>query len=127
MLGDDDQLRTARCLAPRPVELVAHARPDGLHQQAHRLAGDGDMALDAQDALVACQTLDPGDKVGGIGNSYAVTGVVLTKLDGSAKGGIVIQVQRELGVPVKLVGLGEGADDLAPFDPEGFVSGILGE
>ena len=56
-----------------------------------------------------------------------VTGVVLTKLDGSAKGGIVIQVQRELGVPVKLVGLGEGADDLAPFDPEGFVSGILGE
>ncbi|MDO5094182.1 MAG: signal recognition particle-docking protein FtsY [Propionibacteriaceae bacterium] len=56
-----------------------------------------------------------------------VTGVVLTKLDGSAKGGIVIQVQRELGVPVKLVGLGEGVDDLAPFDPEGFVAGILGE
>ncbi len=56
-----------------------------------------------------------------------VTGVVLTKLDGSAKGGIVVQVQRELGVPVKLVGLGEGVDDLAPFDPEGFVAGILGE
>ena len=56
-----------------------------------------------------------------------VTGIVLTKLDGSAKGGIVIQVQRELGVPVKLVGLGEGVDDLAPFDPEGFVAGILGE
>jgi len=56
-----------------------------------------------------------------------VTGIVLTKLDGSAKGGIVIQVQRELGVPVKLVGLGEGPDDLAPFDPEGFVAGILGE
>ena len=55
-----------------------------------------------------------------------VTGIVLTKLDGSAKGGIVIQVQRELGVPVKLVGLGEGVDDLAPFDPEGFVHGILG-
>ena len=47
--------------------------------------------------------------------------------DGSAKGGIVIQVQRELGVPVKLVGLGEGVDDLAPFDPKGFVHGILGE
>ena len=46
-----------------------------------------------------------------------VSGIVLTKLDGSAKGGIVVQVQRELGVPVKLVGLGEGADDLAPFDP----------
>ncbi|SHJ18455.1 fused signal recognition particle receptor [Tessaracoccus bendigoensis DSM 12906] len=56
-----------------------------------------------------------------------VTGIVLTKLDGSAKGGIVVQVQRELGVPVKLVGLGEGVDDLAPFDADGFVAGILGE
>jgi len=56
-----------------------------------------------------------------------VTGIVLTKLDGSAKGGIVVAVQRELGVPVKLVGLGEGADDLAPFDPDQFVTGLLGE
>jgi fused signal recognition particle receptor len=56
-----------------------------------------------------------------------VTGIVLTKLDGSAKGGIVIAVQRELGVPVKLVGLGEGADDLAPFDPEAFVDALLGD
>ncbi len=56
-----------------------------------------------------------------------VTGVVLTKLDGSAKGGIVIAVQRELGVPVKLVGLGEGADDLAPFDAEAFVDALLGD
>ena len=55
-----------------------------------------------------------------------VTGIVLTKLDGTAKGGIVISVQRELGVPVKLVGLGEGADDLAPFDPAVFVDAILG-
>ena len=54
-----------------------------------------------------------------------ITGIVLTKLDGSAKGGIVISVQKALGVPVKLVGLGEGPDDLAPFDPEGFVDGIL--
>lgn len=54
-----------------------------------------------------------------------VTGIVLAKLDGSAKGGIVIQVQRELGVPVKLVGLGERADDLAPFDPGAFVDGLL--
>ncbi|PSK95618.1 fused signal recognition particle receptor [Murinocardiopsis flavida] len=54
-----------------------------------------------------------------------VTGIVLTKLDGTAKGGIIIQVQRELGVPVKLVGLGEGPDDLAPFDPEAFVDAIL--
>ena len=55
-----------------------------------------------------------------------ITGVVLTKLDGTAKGGIVFQVQRELGVPVKLVGLGEGADHLAPFEPEGFVDALLG-
>ncbi|AAZ54696.1 signal recognition particle-docking protein FtsY [Thermobifida fusca] len=54
-----------------------------------------------------------------------VTGIVLTKMDGTAKGGIIIQVQRELGVPVKLVGLGEGPDDLAPFDPETFVDAIL--
>jgi fused signal recognition particle receptor len=54
-----------------------------------------------------------------------ITGVVLTKLDGTAKGGIVIAVQRELGVPVKLVGLGEGRDDLAPFDPATFVDAIL--
>jgi fused signal recognition particle receptor len=56
-----------------------------------------------------------------------VTGIVLTKLDGSAKGGIVVQVQRELGVPVKLIGLGEGADDLAPFDAEGFVDALLSD
>jgi fused signal recognition particle receptor len=56
-----------------------------------------------------------------------VTGVVLTKLDGTAKGGIVIAVQRELGIPVKLVGLGEGPDDLAPFEPAQFVDALLGE
>jgi fused signal recognition particle receptor len=55
-----------------------------------------------------------------------VSGIVLTKLDGTAKGGIVIAVQRELGVPVKLVGLGEGPDDLAPFEPATFVDAILG-
>jgi fused signal recognition particle receptor len=55
-----------------------------------------------------------------------VTGIVLTKLDGSAKGGIVVAVQRELGVPVKLVGLGEGPDDLAPFDGGAFVDALLG-
>jgi len=56
-----------------------------------------------------------------------VTGIILTKLDGTAKGGIVIAVQRELGVPVKLVGLGEGPDDLAPFDPEVFADAIVGD
>ena len=56
-----------------------------------------------------------------------VTGIVLTKLDGTARGGIVISVQRELGVPVKLVGLGEGADDLAPFDAAQFVDALLSD
>lgn len=54
-----------------------------------------------------------------------ITGIVLTKLDGTAKGGIVVAMQRQLGVPVKLIGLGEGPDDLAPFDPESFVDAIL--
>jgi fused signal recognition particle receptor len=56
-----------------------------------------------------------------------VTGIVLTKLDGTAKGGIVIAVQREMGIPVKLVGLGEGSDDLAPFEPEAFADALLGD
>ncbi|MDI3388409.1 signal recognition particle-docking protein FtsY [Streptomyces sp. B-S-A8] len=56
-----------------------------------------------------------------------ITGIALTKLDGTAKGGIVVAVQRELGVPVKLVGLGEGADDLAPFEPEAFVDALIGD
>ncbi|MCX4393602.1 signal recognition particle-docking protein FtsY [Streptomyces sp. NBC_00257] len=56
-----------------------------------------------------------------------ITGIVLTKLDGTAKGGIVVAVQRELGVPVKLVGLGEGPDDLAPFEPEAFVDALIGD
>ena len=60
------------------------------------------------------------------GQVVDVTGIVLTKLDGSAKGGIVVAVQRELGVPVKLVGIGEGADDLAPFEPAAFVDALLG-
>ncbi|MCL4446577.1 MAG: signal recognition particle-docking protein FtsY, partial [Actinobacteria bacterium] len=54
-----------------------------------------------------------------------VTGVVLTKLDGTAKGGVVIAIQRELGIPVKMVGLGEGPDDLVAFDPEAFVDALF--
>ncbi|HLZ36429.1 MAG TPA: signal recognition particle-docking protein FtsY [Mycobacteriales bacterium] len=61
------------------------------------------------------------------GEVVDVTGIVLTKLDGTAKGGIVVAVQRELGVPVKLVGLGEGPDDLAPFEPDAFVEALLGD
>ncbi|MDN5920443.1 MAG: signal recognition particle-docking protein FtsY, partial [Pseudonocardia sp.] len=59
------------------------------------------------------------------GDVVKVTGIALTKLDGTAKGGIVFRVQRELGVPVKLVGLGEGPDDLAPFEPKAFVDALL--
>jgi fused signal recognition particle receptor len=55
-----------------------------------------------------------------------VTGIVLTKLDGTAKGGIVVRVQNELGIPVKLIGLGEGPDDLAPFEPRAFAEGLVG-
>jgi fused signal recognition particle receptor len=79
------------------------------------------LVLDAttgQNGLVQARTF---------GEVVDVTGIVLTKLDGSAKGGIVVQVQRELGVPVKLIGLGEGVDDLAPFDPAQFVDGVLGD
>jgi fused signal recognition particle receptor len=60
-------------------------------------------------------------------DAVGVTGIVLTKLDGTAKGGIVIAVQRDLGIPVKLVGLGEGPRDLAPFDPDAFVDALLSE
>ncbi len=60
-------------------------------------------------------------------DTVGVTGVVLTKLDGTAKGGIVIAIQRALGIPVKLVGLGEGTDDLADFDPDAFVDALFAE
>ncbi len=58
--------------------------------------------------------------------AVTVTGVVLTKLDGTAKGGIVVSVQQELGIPVKLIGLGEGPDDLAPFEPRAFAEALVG-
>ncbi len=59
--------------------------------------------------------------------SAGLTGVILTKLDGTAKGGIVIAISRELGVPVKFIGVGEGVDDLMPFEGEAFVDALLGE
>jgi fused signal recognition particle receptor len=58
-------------------------------------------------------------------DAVPLTGLVLTKLDGTARGGIVLAVEKELGVPVKLVGLGEGMDDLEPFQPDSFVSALL--
>jgi fused signal recognition particle receptor len=57
--------------------------------------------------------------------AVGVTGIVLTKLDGTARGGIVVAITQELGIPVKFVGVGEGVDDLKPFDPHDFVQGIL--
>jgi fused signal recognition particle receptor len=54
-----------------------------------------------------------------------VTGIVLTKLDGTARGGIVVAIERDLGIPVKFVGIGEGVDDLIAFDPEAFVDSLL--
>jgi fused signal recognition particle receptor len=60
-------------------------------------------------------------------DAVEISGVVLTKLDGTAKGGIVIAIQRQLGIPVKLVGLGEGIDDLADFDPDAFVDALFAE
>ena len=54
-----------------------------------------------------------------------ITGIVLTKLDGTAKGGIVFAIAREMGVPVKFVGVGEGVDDLMPFEPKGFAEALL--
>ena len=59
--------------------------------------------------------------------SAGLTGVVLTKLDGTAKGGIVVAIARELGVPVKFIGVGEGVDDLMPFEAESFVTALLEE
>jgi fused signal recognition particle receptor len=59
--------------------------------------------------------------------ALTLTGIVLTKLDGTARGGIVVRITRELGLPIKLVGTGERAEDLAPFDPEAFVAALVGD
>ena len=61
------------------------------------------------------------------GQVMGVTGLVLTKLDGTAKGGIALAISRELGIPVKLIGVGEGLEDLQPFDPRQFATALLGE
>src|SRR6185437_13555361 len=80
----------------------------------------------ADPASVAFDAVDKGIETGGDVVVVDITGIALTKLDGTAKGGIVFRVQQELGVPVKLVGLGEGPDDLAPFEPAAFVDALLG-
>jgi len=91
----------------------------------HRVAaGDGevDEVLLVLDATAGQNGLT---QVREFAETVAVSGIVLTKLDGTAKGGIVIAVEEELGVPVKFIGLGEGIDDMEPFDPDSFVSALL--
>ena len=60
-------------------------------------------------------------------NAAGITGIVLTKLDGTARGGVVLAIREDLDVPVKFIGVGEGVDDLQPFDPDDFARGIFGE
>ena len=95
----------------------------GQGQAGHREAGPVDEVLLVLDATTGQNGLTQARVFSEV---VDVTGIVLTKLDGTAKGGIVVAVQRELGVPVKLVGLGEGPDDLAPFEPVDFVDALLG-
>ena len=70
-------------------------------------------------------TTDSTGKLHSPAAAAGITGIVLTKLDGTAKGGVVVAIKQELGIPVKLVGVGEGIDDLMPFDPKEFAAGIL--
>lgn len=63
----------------------------------------------------------------GVRNAAGITGIVLTKLDGTARGGVVLTIREELDVPVKFIGVGEGVDDLMPFDPDDFAHGLFGD
>lgn len=93
-------------------------------QKIHRVAG-GDQVSEVLLVLDATGGQNGLTQVREFSNAIPLTGIVLTKLDGTARGGIVIAVERSLGVPVKFVGLGEGLDDLAEFDPDDFVDGLL--
>ncbi|MFP5225327.1 MAG: signal recognition particle-docking protein FtsY [Actinomycetota bacterium] len=98
------------------------AELEKIHRVLEREAGPPDETLLILDATTGQNGLS---QARSFAEAAKVTGIVLTKLDGSAKGGIVIAVERELGIPVKLVGIGEGIDDLAPFDPDRFVKDLL--
>lgn len=93
-------------------------------QKLHRVAG-GDQVSETLLVLDATAGQNGLAQVREFSNAVPLTGIVLTKLDGTARGGIVIAVERSLGVPVKFVGLGEGMEDLAEFDPEDFIDGLL--
>jgi fused signal recognition particle receptor len=93
-------------------------------QKIHRVAG-GDRVDEVLLVLDATAGQNGLAQVREFTAAVPVSGIVLTKLDGSAKGGIVIAVERSLGVPVKYVGVGEGVDDLVEFDPDGFVDSLL--
>lgn len=102
------------------TELMAEL--EKIKRVVERDAGPIDEALLVLDATTGQNGLS---QAKAFAEAVDLTGVVLTKLDGTAKGGIVIAIQRTLGIPVKWVGLGEGIDDLAPFDPEAFIDGLL--
>lgn len=89
-----------------------------------REAGAIDEVLLVLDAVAGQNALSQARQFGEIAG---VSGIVLSKLDGTAKGGIVVAIEEELGIPVKFIGVGEGLDDLIPFDPDVFVDAILGE
>jgi fused signal recognition particle receptor len=91
----------------------------------HRVAGDGGPVAEALIVLDGTSGQNGLTQVSEFASAVPLTGVVLTKLDGTAKGGIVLAVERKLGIPVKLVGLGEGIDDLEVFDPDRFVTELL--
>ncbi|HEU4320025.1 MAG TPA: signal recognition particle-docking protein FtsY [Acidimicrobiia bacterium] len=93
-------------------------------EKIHRVAG-GDRVSEVLLVLDATAGQNGLTQVGQFSEAVPITGLVLTKLDGTARGGIVVAVERTLGVPVKFVGLGEGIDDLTPFDPDSFVDGLL--
>jgi len=116
----DDSDRTAETDEQRAARFEQDAMPllDQLYGAALRMTRN---AQDAEDLVQETYL-----KAFSAFKSFT-QGIVLTKLDGTAKGGIVVAVQRELGVPVKLVGLGEGADDLAPFEPDAFVDALVQE
>ena len=100
------------------------AELEKIKRVVERDAGPIDEALLVLDATTGQNGLS---QAKAFAEAVDLTGVVLTKLDGTAKGGIVIAIQRTLGIPVKWVGLGEGIDDLAPFDPEAFIEALFAD
>jgi fused signal recognition particle receptor len=125
-----DTLESARARATDVVIIDTAGRLHGKKnlmaelQKIHRVAG-GDEVDEVLLVLDATAGQNGLAQVSEFTGAVPISGIVLTKLDGTARGGIIIAVERSLGVPVKFVGLGEGMGDLAPFDPDGFVDSLL--